>query len=164
MTPQLVYYPHPALTTPCQEVTEFSKLAPLISNAFQVMDAAKPDKGMAIAANQMGITQAWFVMRTRKGEELVCVNPRFEPGEGATSACVNEGCLSSPGVWEMVETRIDRVILHYQDEEGQRFSREFEGIEAVCVQHECDHLDGIFWTERLPRPARRRVLKQMGLK
>jgi peptide deformylase len=88
----------------------------------------------------------------------VLANPEYEPiGEPMD---LDEGCLSVPGVRERTRTRNDRVRVRAQDLDGTPYTFEAEGLEAACVQHECDHIDGRLYIDRLTPIRRRRVIKR----
>lgn len=107
--------------------------------------------GAGLAATQCGVTKRIFVMNT--GEIVRSfVNPVVVGREGTTS--INEGCLSFPGLYQPV-IRNETITVRYVDETGEERTETFDGLEAVCVQHEIDHLDGIVFLDRLSRADRR---------
>lgn len=107
--------------------------------------------GAGLAATQCGITKRIFVMNT--GEIVRSfVNPVVVGQEGTTS--INEGCLSFPGLYQPV-IRNETITVRYVDETGEERTETFDGLEAVCVQHEIDHLNGVVFLDRLSRAERR---------
>jgi len=105
--------------------------------------------GIGLAAPQIGCDLAVFVANPsqERGREVVVVNPVLESAEGRSA--VVEGCLSLPNVWERVR-RAARVRLRGQDAAGRPLAIEAEGLMAIVLQHEFDHLQGRLFIDRLP--------------
>lgn len=123
-------------------------------------------RGVGLSAIQVGIQDRAFVMRTKK-EILKIVDPFIESFQDTEPAEVEEGCLSVPGVYERV-LRYPEVELSCLDiETGNRKHYLMEGVEAQCVQHEMEHLDGKMYTDGygpVKRDiVRRKVQKQIRL-
>ncbi len=121
-------------------------------------------KGIGLAAQQVGLTQRIMVCDVpseKEGERgtglLLVTNPRIVRREGEVTW--NEGCLSFPGL-EIDVNRAARVRVVYQDERGVQREIEAQGLFAVCLQHEIDHLDGIVFTDRLGPVSRRMALRE----
>ncbi len=114
--------------------------------------------GIGLAAPQVGVPLRVFAYDIRDPEDPdasgVLVNPRVVSSEG--SARDTEGCLSIPGLQEVVE-RPARVVVEGLDEEGREVSIEADGLLSRCLQHEIDHLDGILFLDRVS-PLKRRML------
>jgi len=155
-------YPEAILKKIASPVTVFDdKLQQLCLNMLFTMYHAP---GIGLAAPQIGVSQRIFVMdidyKTESaldpaGEETkifhelnpqILINPEFIKKEG--TFVFEEGCLSVPGVYEEV-TRANKVLVKYQNLDGSFSELEAEGLLAVCLQHENDHLDGIVFLERL---------------
>lgn len=101
--------------------------------------------GIGLAAPQVGMNLRLFVMEA-KGRIMVCINPEILT-YGPRTMPVSEGCLSFPG--ESVDTeRADHITVSYIDQHGNRQTTELDGIDAVCFQHELDHLNGVTFHER----------------
>lgn len=155
------YYPDSALSTKCEKVTEFGEqLETLVEDLAEVM---REHHGLGLAANQVGITKRIFVMETKKdsfGEPEVVefINPEIIERDGMAN--IREGCLSSPNVYDVVQGRSETITVRAQRKDGSEFTVICTGVEAVCVQHEMDHLDGVFWIERMPRNPRRASLRK----
>ena len=158
---KIVHYPHPALKTVCQPVTEFGPdLRRLSERMFELMSKGE---GVGLATPQVGLDIRLFVCNLT-GEEkdvFVCVNPRVTDVEGAE--VLVEGCLSLPGV-SVSKRRATRVVLEGFDVEGNPLKRVGEGLEARVWQHETDHLNGRLLIDQMSETdeiANRRAVKQM---
>lgn len=152
-------YPDPVLTKKATQVTEFDEeLVLLCKNMLYTMYHAP---GIGLAAPQVGISKRIFVLdvdytrdEVEGSEEIlmkdfnpyIFINPVFKEKNGET--LYQEGCLSLPGVYEDVK-RADSVIVEYQNVQGEVLSIEADGLLAICMQHENDHLDGIVFIDRL---------------
>lgn len=156
---KILKYPDPTLTTPCHPVTEFGDvLRAELDIARQLMQA---EKGMGLAANQIGILKRWFIMKDHKGRVWEFVNPEIVERE--ETCYMPEGCLSAPGVSVQV-SRSRTVTVKAQDRNGEEFTIYCEDYEAICIQHEIDHLDGKFFLDTVSRQVRRRAYAQLGIK
>ncbi len=117
--------------------------------------------GIGLAAAQIGVLKRVIVMDlARDGEEPAprfLVNPEILWSSEELFA-YEEGCLSVPEIFDAVE-RPNRVKLRYIDYAGQPVEEEAEGLEAVCIQHELDHLNGVLFIDHLSRLKRERALK-----
>ena len=98
-----------------------------------------------LAANQVGVLKRVVVMDVGEGLYQL-VNPKIIEAEG--ERVVVEGCMSSPDVWGKVK-RPERVVVEYTTPEGEVLQKEAEGLLAKCFCHELDHLDGIFFTDKV---------------
>jgi len=152
-------YPDPVLTTPARPVVEFDDaLRTLVDDMAETMYA---DAGIGLAAPQVGVSLRLLVMdvsdpETQKGTGLLAfINPEIVESSGRI--VWEEGCLSFPGLTVDVE-RAHAVRVHAQDVHGKIFSTEANGLPAVCLQHEMDHLDGRVILDRLSRLKRHRAL------
>ncbi len=114
--------------------------------------------GIGLAAPQVGVSKRFFVVvvpesgddsevRT-KAFRQVFINPVIKNPEGACK--MEEGCLSVPGIWEIVE-RPEKIEIEYTDIDGTMHSEIFDGLLARVIQHEYDHLDGVLFVSRLPK-------------
>ena len=154
----IVKYGDPVLTKRADEVTEFDKyLHKLIDNMFETMYGAP---GVGLAAPQVGILKRLFVMDCSVGKDgkkkLALINPVIELEEGTQEG--DEGCLSFPGIYVKVE-RPQRVTVRAQDINGSEFTLDVMDLEARCVEHETDHLDGELFIEYLS-PLKRDLVKR----
>ncbi|MCG5031172.1 peptide deformylase [Mesosutterella sp. OilRF-GAM-744-9] len=155
----IVIYPNPVLAEHCTPVTEFDeKLAQLAADMAETMYAAP---GVGLAAPQVGKTLRLVVIDVseEKNQLLTLVNPRITAYSEETKVC-EEGCLSLPGIWDKVK-RPAEVTVRAQDLQGNFFEKDCDGLLAVCVQHELDHLDGVVFVDHLSRLKKDRDLKKL---
>ena len=153
----ILRFPDPRLRLPAAPVTAFdADLAVLVQDLLDTMRAAP---GIGITAPHLGIAKRLVVLEL-PGENRVrvYVNPRIVWSSQDEREHV-EGSVSMPGVTETVE-RPARVRVVFQTLEGVEETEEADGLLAVCLQHEIDQLDGIFWIQRLSRLKRERVIKR----
>lgn len=148
----------PVLAARCAEVTEFGAgLEGLVEDMFASMYAAG---GVGLAANQIGIPLRVFVYDCPDDEDRRhlghLVNPR-PVHTGGVSVTGTEGCLSLPGV-EAGTRRYDEAVVEGFDLRGEPVAVTGTGFFARCLQHECDHLEGTVFTDRLHGPRRARAL------
>jgi peptide deformylase len=154
----IVKYGDPVLTQRANEVTEFDgNLRKLVDDMFETMYGAP---GVGLAAPQVGLLKRLFVMDCssgrNKGQKVALINPVIETGEGEQVG--EEGCLSFPGIFVSV-TRPQRVVVRAQDTDGSTFTLDVMDLEARCVSHETDHLDGELFIEYLS-PLKRDLTKR----
>lgn len=115
--------------------------------AEDMLETMKDDQGVGLAAPQVGILKRMFVMNTEEEMgDVVLVNPRILSTEG-TQKCA-EGCLSLPGLYGYVQ-RPEKLTVAYQDLQGEEHEMTVEGLTAICVCHESDHLDGILFRDKV---------------
>lgn len=155
---EIVKYGDPVLQQRADEVTEFDgQLKKLVDDMFETMYIAP---GVGLAAPQVGILKRLFVMDCSSGRDtahkIVLINPVIEIEEGEQTG--DEGCLSFPGISFPV-TRAKRVVVHAQDLDGSPFTLDVMDLEARCVSHETDHLDGELFISYLS-PLKRDLVKR----
>jgi peptide deformylase len=148
------------LHTPCAEVTDFGpELAVLVEDLFATMYAAR---GVGLAANQVGTGLRVFVYDCPDDEDVRhlghLVNPRLVAADGLVLRGP-EGCLSLPGL-EAATERYDEAVVEGRTVTGEPVTVRGTGFFARCLQHECDHLDGGVYVDRLDGWRRRKVLRQ----
>ena len=151
----ILEFPDPRLRTVAKPVeTVDDALRSVLDDMFETMYAAN---GIGLAATQVNIHQRIVVMdlSEEKNEPLVFINPQFE---SLTEELLpyQEGCLSVPGFYENVE-RPQQVKITAIDRNGEPFEMIAEGLLAVCIQHECDHLDGKLFVDYLSGLKRNRI-------
>jgi peptide deformylase len=146
--------PHPTLHAVCTGVSHFGdSLAALCTDLVDTLDASG---AIGLSAPQIGESLrvlAVHVPDDGRGLRLY-LNPEIVGKRGF--AIIEESCLSIPGVEGRV-MRSAQLQVRHQDREGTWQETEIDGLHAVCVQHEIDHLDGILFTERLSWWKRRRL-------
>jgi peptide deformylase len=131
--------------------------------ARDMCDVMYDEPGIGLAAPQVGESIRLIVVDTEWTEEdaernpLVLVNPELSEHDGKLTW--NEGCLSVPDFQAEVE-RAERVLLRATDLDGKELAILAEGLEAVCFQHELDHLDGILFIDRISRLKRTRYVEK----
>jgi peptide deformylase len=147
----------PVLRTPCEEVTVFD--ATVAALCQDLVDTVTAREGRAgLAANQIGVgirAFSWFV----EDEVGVIVNPRLVATDGSQAG--DEGCLSLPGLWYPL-ARAQFAAVEGVDAAGAPIRVEGTGLMARCLQHECDHLDGTLYVDRLDRALRRQAIQQLS--
>lgn len=132
-------------------------LRELIDDMFETMYDAP---GIGLAATQVDVHRRLLVadVSVDKDAPIVLINPVILEKDGV--AITEEGCLSVPGYFEEVE-RADHIRVRYLDRDGVEQTSEFEGLLAVCVQHEIDHLDGKLFVDYLSEAKRQRIRKRL---
>ncbi len=162
-------YGDPVLRKRARPVEDFAPIKELAQDMLETMFEAR---GVGLAAPQIGLSQRLFVAAEYadepEGEErplrdlvrrvYVVVNPMITYREGLEEGL--EGCLSLPGLYSEEVPRSERIRVEYQDEEGRPQTLELEGYMARVFQHEIDHLEGVFFFERLPKPKREAFLAE----
>lgn len=154
----ILEYPDPRLRTRAAQVTQFdAALKQQIADMFETMYAAP---GIGLAATQVDWHHQLIVMdiSESKNERQVFINPEILSREGKASG--EEGCLSVPGIYDDV-VRAERVRVRYQDADGVTHERDLDGMLAVCVQHEMDHLTGKLFVDYLSEMKRQRIRKKL---
>jgi peptide deformylase len=139
--------PHPVLRRAARVVEVFGE--DLQRMARDMIETMYANDGIGLAAPQIGQDLQLFIANPsqQRGREVVVVNPVLESAEGRMA--VVEGCLSLPDVWERVK-RASRVRLRGQDTAGAPLVIEADGLMAVVLQHEFDHLQGRLFIDRIP--------------
>ena len=117
--------------------------------------------GIGLAATQVDFHQQIVVIDTSedKNDLRVFINPRLENPLGSQTG--EEGCLSVPGIYDKVE-RAESVTVHYLDLDGQPQSLTCDGLLAVCILHEIDHLEGIVFVDHLSQLKQARIKNKMA--
>ena len=156
---KILEYPDPRLRTLAEPVDEVTgEIRQLVDDMFETMYDAP---GIGLAATQVDVHKRVVVMDLSedKNEPRVFINPELETlTEDAD--LYQEGCLSVPGFFEDVERPL-RVRVKALDRDGKPFELEAEGLLAVCIQHECDHLNGKLFVDYLSRLKRDRIRKKL---
>ena len=154
----ILEFPDPRLRTRAEPVTRFdAALGTLIDDMLETMYAAP---GIGLAATQVDVHKRLIVIDISEehNEPLVLINPEILAREG--EAQTEEGCLSVPGIFDEVK-RAARVRVRAQDRNGESFEGDYEGVPAVCIQHEMDHLEGRLFVDYLSDLKRERIRKRL---
>jgi peptide deformylase len=152
---QILRFPDPRLHTVARPVQVFDEaLRTLVSDMAETMYAAP---GVGLAATQVDVHLRVIVIDVSdaKDQLRVFVNPEIV-GASQDRKVYEEGCLSVPGIYEEVE-RPDRVRVRAFDEHGKPFTLDADGLLAVCLQHEMDHLNGRVFVQYLSRLKQNRI-------
>ncbi len=133
------------------------KIRTLVDDMFETMYSAP---GIGLAAVQVDVLKRLIVidMSENKDQPFCFINPKILSREGSQK--VEEGCLSVPGIYADV-VRSKWINVEALDRDGEPFEQEFEGLMAICVQHEIDHLDGKLFVDYLSEMKRSRIRKKM---
>ena len=155
---EVLEFPDPRLRTVAKPVSEFNEsLAALVRDMLETMYL---ENGIGLAATQVDVHLRVLVMDTSETRERprVYVNPELLLTEG--TQVYEEGCLSVPGIYANVE-RAEHVQVRAQDADGQSFELDLHGLDAVCLQHEMDHLAGKLFVDYLSPLKRQMVRKKL---
>ena len=151
----ILEFPDPQLRTVAQPVSDVDdSIRQLIDDMFETMYAAP---GVGLAATQVNVHKRVVVIDVSddQNEPLVFINPEVEALDEDTTD-YDEGCLSVPGFYESV-TRPSHVKITALDRDGEPFEMQPDGLLAVCIQHEIDHLDGKLFVDYLSPLKRNRI-------
>lgn len=154
----ILHYPDPRLRTKAAAVDAVDdSVRALIDNLLETMYDAS---GIGLAATQVNVHRRVLVVDVseRRDQPLAFVNPRIEQAEGEQER--DEGCLSVPGFFEPVR-RAERIRVAALDRQGETFALEADGLLAVCIQHECDHLDGKLFVDYISNLKRQRIKRKL---
>lgn len=129
----------------------------LVDDMLETMYAAP---GIGLAATQVNVAKRVIVLDVSEEHNapLALINPEILEKVGEEQ--MDEGCLSVPGIYEPV-TRAERIRVRALDQGGNPFEQEVEGLLAVCIQHEIDHLDGKLFIDYLSNLKRQRIRKKL---
>jgi peptide deformylase len=154
----ILNYPDPRLHTVAKPIAEVNNvIRKLVDDMAETMYAAP---GIGLAATQVNQHIQLIVIDTSKEQNdlLVFINPKIVAKSGQKE--YEEGCLSVPGVYENV-TRAEKITVEALDKHGKKFKMDAEGLLAVCIQHEMDHLLGKVFVEYLSPLKRTRIKTKM---
>jgi peptide deformylase len=172
---KIVTVPNNTLSLPTKPVENIdTDIKKIVSDMGKVLIAQNDPPGVGLAANQVGLDLSIFIMKTsEKSKTKIFINPKIikqiqsdeirhsqiksdsirlnpissKKPKKSRKKIKLEGCLSIPRIWGPVK-RKDRVFLKYQDINGKEYLKWFTGFEAIIIQHEMDHLNGIVFTQR----------------
>ncbi len=170
----IITYPSPVLSKKAVPVDLFDdSLVQLIKNMLFTMYHAP---GIGLAAPQVNHSKRFFVIDTEYSREEIVdsdgdktfklgdfkpqifINPKFLEKDG--TIVHEEGCLSLPGYYEEV-TRAEHIVLEYQDIHGKKHIKKASGLEAICIQHEYDHLEGIVFIDHISLIKKNLIRKKL---
>ncbi len=154
----ILEFPDPRLRKKAVPVVDVDDdLRKLIEDMLETMYAAP---GIGLAATQVDVHKRLLVsdISPEKNDPYVMINPEILEMDGA--AVTEEGCLSVPGYFEEVE-RAEYIRVRYLDRDGNQVEEDAEGLRAVCIQHEVDHLNGKLFVDYLSEAKRQRIRKKL---
>ena len=155
---KILQYPDERLHTIASKVPQVTdEIRALVQNMAETMYAAP---GIGLAATQVDVHQRVIVIDTSETRDrlLVLINPKITARSGESDC--EEGCLSVPGIFEKVR-RSERITVKAQDRDGKPFVLDADGLLAVCIQHEMDHLLGKVFVEYLSRLKQSRITAKL---
>jgi len=155
---EILHFPDDRLRTKAAPVERVDDaVRQLVDDMFETMYDAP---GIGLAATQVNVHRRVIVIDVSedKTEPHVFINPEILTRDGVEET--EEGCLSVPGIYEKVQ-RADRVRVHAQGRDGETFELETDGLLAVCIQHEMDHLEGKLFVDYLSELKRQRIRKKL---
>lgn len=149
---KIVHVPNPVLTTQAQTIEKIDgTIVKLVKEMEKTLNTQVDPEGVGLAAPQVGVSKALFIIKPDPtGPMEAFINPsilELIEGKKKVKKDALEGCLSIPRIWSPVK-RPQKVYLKYQTLEGKTVEKWFKGFEAVIIQHEVDHLNGILFTQR----------------
>ena len=156
---EILEFPDPRLRTKAKPVTQVTDATRrLVKDMFETMYDAP---GIGLAATQVNVHERVLVIDVSetRDEPQVFINPEstvLDPELGE----YDEGCLSVPGFYETV-CRPSRISVTALDQEGESFTRELDGLLAICLQHEIDHLEGKLFVDYLSPLKRQRIRRKL---
>ena len=154
----ILEFPDPRLRKTAVPVpTVDDDLRRLIDDMFETMYAAP---GIGLAATQVDVHKRLLVadVSTEKNDPHVLINPEILAKDGVT--VTEEGCLSVPGYYDEVE-RAEHIRIRHLDRDGKPVDRDAEGLLAVCIQHEIDHLNGKLFVDYLSEAKRQSIRRKL---
>jgi peptide deformylase len=154
----ILHFPDPRLRQKALPVTAVDEaVQTLVEDMFETMYS---QQGIGLAATQINIQQRVIVIDlSDKGNEPLClINPEILEKHDVEQ--MEEGCLSVPGIYEVVQ-RAEHVTIKALNKQGEPFELEAGGLLAVCIQHEIDHLDGKLFVDYLSPLKRERIRKKL---
>ena len=155
---RILEFPDPRLRTQAQPVEAIDDaLRALVDDMFETMYEAP---GIGLAATQVDVHRRLLVADVSgdRSAPYALINPVILEKDGVT--VTEEGCLSVPGYYDEVE-RANHIRVRYVDRDGTELEMEAEGLLAVCIQHEIDHLDGRLFVDYLSEAKRQRIRKRL---
>ena len=140
---------------PVENVDEYCR-----SLAGDMLETMYANRGIGLAATQVNVQKRLIVidLSSENNEAMYLINPEILSSEGTEES--QEGCLSVPEYYDMV-TRAEKIKYRYMDLNGEVIEDDAEGLLAICIQHEIDHLDGKLFIDYLSPMKRQRLRKKL---
>lgn len=154
----ILEFPDPRLRTRARKVEQVDdSIRKLIDDMFETMYAAP---GIGLAATQVNVHQRVLVVDITedRSQPIALINPELVTRDGVEES--EEGCLSVPGYYEKV-SRAEKIRVRALDRKGKTIEMDADGLLAVCIQHEMDHLDGKLFVDYLSELKRTRIRKKL---
>ena len=154
----ILHYPDKRLRTVAKPVEKVdASIKKLVDDMFETMYVAP---GIGLAATQVNVHKQVIVIdiSEEKNQPLCLINPEIIAEEGVESC--DEGCLSVPDFYESVQ-RAEKVTIRALDQNGDEFTLQADGLLAVCIQHEMDHLQGVLFVDHLSLMKRNMILRKL---
>ena len=155
---EILHFPDPRLRTKAQPVGKVDEsIRRVVDDMLETMYAAP---GIGLAATQVNVPWRLLVLDVSEDRSAprCFINPQIVARDGDEE--MEEGCLSVPGVYDRVR-RAERIRVRALDRDGQPFELDADGLLAVCIQHEIDHLDGKLFVDYLSTLKRQRIRKKL---
>ena len=155
---EILHFPDPRLRKRAKPVeTVDDEVRQLVDDMLETMYAAP---GIGLAAIQVGVTRRVITIDVSddRSEPVVLINPELSDTQGSVST--EEGCLSVPGIYDQVD-RAEQIRYRALDRDGNPYEAEADGLLAVCIQHEMDHLEGKLFVDYLSQLKRQRIRKRL---
>lgn len=155
---EVLRFPDERLRTVAQPVEKIDdEIRSLVKDMFETM---REENGIGLAATQVNVHKRVVVMDVSEdqGKPRVFINPQITQMDGKTIS--EEGCLSVPNNYAKVE-RAEHIVVQAQDENGEDFTLEADGLLAICIQHELDHLKGKLFVDYLSPLKRQRIRNKL---
>ena len=155
---EILEFPDPRLRTVAKPVTEVN--GKLVAFADRMLETMYDAPGIGLAASQVNFHQRLIVIDVseNKDQPLILINPEITASEGELET--NEGCLSVPGFYEPVQ-RFEQIEFTAIGRDGEPFSQQANGLLAVCIQHEMDHLEGKLFVDYISSTKRQLIRKKL---
>lgn len=154
----VLIYPDKRLRTVCQPVAEINdEIRKIVDDMFETM---YKEEGIGLAAPQVNIQQRIITidLDSENSNQIVLINPEILESSGETG--IEEGCLSIPGFRGLVP-RKEKVTVKALNRDGNEFTLEADGLLAICIQHEIDHLNGVLFVDYLSPLKRNRIKEKL---
>lgn len=155
---EILHYPDPRLRNKAEPVTEVdAEVQLLVKDMFETMYDAP---GIGLASIQVNVPKRVIVVDVSEEHDqpLCLINPEIIARDGEET--MDEGCLSVPGFYETVQ-RAETIRVKALNEKGESFEMDADGLLAVCIQHEIDHLDGKLFVDYISPLKRNRIRKKL---